>query len=249
MLFDGPETGVVIADGRSGLRLSCVGEANELEYPTLINVRAGPFSGSIIDDTVTGFLTFVKQLENLYETLSGTAKLNSYEGFRLSMTGDGHGGIAVSVVTIGEHVFSIKLTFEFAFDQTYLSGIIRAVHREFRPVVWCIILKFCTIKGAHAALADEDYKMKSPSVRVAASVCGPGANTKRWSAIIGVPERVLLLRLMQRQPTILKRQYPRCRGLLHSAWPNRSCAGSRLDNVAYRNEAPPQRGWYGPVLF
>ena len=102
------------------------------------------------------------------------------------MTGAGHGGIAVSVVTIDEHVFSIKLTFEFAFDQTYLSGIIRAVHREFRPVVRCIILKFCTIKEAHAALADEDYKMKSPSVKVAASVCSPGENMKRWSAIIGV---------------------------------------------------------------
>ena len=81
MLFNGPQTGVVISDGRSGLRLSRVGEANELEYLTLINVRAGPFSGSITDDTVTGFLTFVEQLENLYETLSGTAKLNSYKGF------------------------------------------------------------------------------------------------------------------------------------------------------------------------
>ena len=131
MLFNDPENGVVIADERSGLRLCRVGEANELGYPTLIEVRAGPFSGSIRDDTVGGFPKFIRQLETLYETLAGAAELNSYEGFRLSMTGGGLGGIGVSVVMIGEHVPSIKLTFEFGFDQTYLPGIIRAVRREF----------------------------------------------------------------------------------------------------------------------
>jgi hypothetical protein len=131
MLFDDPETGVVIADECSGLRLRRVGEANELGYPTLIEVRAGPFSGCIRDDTVTGFQRFIRQLEGLYDTLSGTAELNSYDGFRLSLTGGGRGGIGVSVVAIGEHVPSIKLTFEFGFDQTYLPAIIRAVRREF----------------------------------------------------------------------------------------------------------------------
>jgi hypothetical protein len=131
MLFDAPETGGVIADQRSGLRLCRLGEANELGYPTLIEVRAGPFSGRVRDDTVTGFQRFIRQLETLYETLSGTAELNSYEGFRLCMTGGGLGGIGGSVVMIGEHVPSIKLKFEFGFDQTYLPTIIRAVRREF----------------------------------------------------------------------------------------------------------------------
>jgi hypothetical protein len=130
MLFDDPETGVVIADERCGLRLRRVGEA-ALGYPTLIEVRAGPFYGSIRDDTVAGFPEFVGQLQVLYETLSGTAELNSYEGFRLFLTGNGRGGIGVSVVVIGEHVPSVKLTFEFGTDQTYLPGIIRAVQREF----------------------------------------------------------------------------------------------------------------------
>ena len=60
MLFDDPESGVVIADQRSGLRLRRLGEANELGYPTLIEVRAGPFSGCIRDDTVTSIQRFVK---------------------------------------------------------------------------------------------------------------------------------------------------------------------------------------------
>jgi hypothetical protein len=131
MLFDDSETGVVIADERCGLRLCRLGEANELGYPTLIEARAGPFSGCIRDDTVTGFQRFITQLETLYEALSGTAELSSYEGFRLSMIGGGRGGIGGSVVMIGEHVPSIKLTFEFGFDQTYLPVIIRAIRREF----------------------------------------------------------------------------------------------------------------------
>ena len=131
MLFDDPENGVVIADARSGLRLSRVGEANEVGYPTLIEVRAGPFSGSIRDDTVGGFRIFIEQLKILYKTLSGEAFLKSFEGFSLSMTGGGRGEIGGSAVIIGEHVPSIRLTFEFGFDQTYLPGIIRALRREF----------------------------------------------------------------------------------------------------------------------
>jgi hypothetical protein len=43
MLFSDEDTGIVIADGRSGLRLRRLGDANELGYPTLIELRAGPF--------------------------------------------------------------------------------------------------------------------------------------------------------------------------------------------------------------
>jgi hypothetical protein len=132
-MFDDSEIGVVIADGRSGVRLSRAGEANELGYPTLIDVRAGPFAGSVRDDTDGDYSRFLEQLESLYRSLSGTATLGSYEGFSLSLVGSGGGGIAVSAEIIGEHVPSIRLTFEFGFDQTYLPPIIRGLRREFPP--------------------------------------------------------------------------------------------------------------------
>ena len=132
-MFDDDDDGVVIADGRSGVRLSRAGEANKLGYPTLIEVRAGPFAGSVRDDTVGDYSMFLEQLESLYSRLSGTAALGSYEGFSLSLVGGGGGGIAVSAVIVGEHIPSIRLTFEFSLDQSYLPPIIRGIRREFPP--------------------------------------------------------------------------------------------------------------------
>jgi hypothetical protein len=130
-MFDESGSGVVIANGRSGVRLSRVLEANELGYPTLIEVQAGPFTGCVRDDSVGDYSTFLEQLESLYSRLSGTATLGSYEGFSLSLVGGGGGGIAVSAVIIGEHVPSIRLTFEFSLDQSYLPPIILGIRREF----------------------------------------------------------------------------------------------------------------------
>jgi len=132
-MFDESDSGVVIADGRSGVRLSRSHEASELGYPTLIEVRAGPFTGSVYDDSVGDYSRFLEQLESLYSRLSGTATLGSNEGFRLSLVGRGGGGISVSAVIIGEHIPSIKLAFEFPLDQTYLPPIIRGIRREFPP--------------------------------------------------------------------------------------------------------------------
>ncbi len=131
-MFDDTDTGVVIADGRSGLQLSRVRDANEVGYPTLIEVQAGPFTGSVVDETVWDYAKFLEQLEALYSTLSGTATLGSYEGFNLSLVG-ARGGIHVSAVIIGEHVPAIQLTFEFSLDQSYLPPIIRGIRREFPP--------------------------------------------------------------------------------------------------------------------
>jgi len=130
-MFDEPGTGVVIAEGGSGLRLSRVGEANELGYPTLIEVRAGPFAGVVEDYTVGNYSMFLEQLESLYSRLSGTATLGSHEGFSLCLEGGGGGGIGATAVIIGEHVPSIRLTFEFSLDQSYLPPIIRGIRREF----------------------------------------------------------------------------------------------------------------------
>jgi hypothetical protein len=44
-MFNDTEIGVVIGDGRSSIRLSRLADANELGYPTLIEVQAGPFHG------------------------------------------------------------------------------------------------------------------------------------------------------------------------------------------------------------
>jgi hypothetical protein len=112
-MFDDCDAGVAIANGRSGVRLSRVGEANEFGYPTLIEVRAGPFTGAVRDCTVGDYSIFLEHLESLHSRLVGAATLGSFEGFNLSLTGSGHGGIDASAVIVGEHVPSIRLTFEF----------------------------------------------------------------------------------------------------------------------------------------
>ena len=124
--------GVLISDGRSSIRLSRAGSPNELGYPTVIDVRAGPFQGSVLDETV-GFRGLREQLATLYERLKGDAKLGSYEGFELNITGNGSGGIEVRVKAVGEHVPLIQLTFTFYIDQSYLPAIIEQIDVEFPP--------------------------------------------------------------------------------------------------------------------
>jgi hypothetical protein len=132
IMFEDAETGVVIADQRCGVRLTRAGEANELGYPTLIEVRAGPFTGVVRDDTVGDYSLFLQQLESFYQQLSGTAKLGSYEGFSFILTGR-NGSVDISAVIIGAHVPQIRLTFEICLDQSYLPPIIQAIRREFPP--------------------------------------------------------------------------------------------------------------------
>jgi hypothetical protein len=131
-MFNEFEDGVVIADGRSGVRLSRAGDQTDLGYPTLIEVRAGPFVGSVQDITVGSYAAFKRNLVTLYDSLTGTASLGSLEGvISLDLTGDGRGAIAVSVEVVAEHSPLIRLTFEFAIDQTYLPRIIRTLNDEF----------------------------------------------------------------------------------------------------------------------
>jgi hypothetical protein len=126
------EGGVVISDGRCRVRLACAGSPAEVGYPTLIEVRAGPFSGSVLDETV-GFHGFREQLATLYKDLKTEARLESLEGFLLRLVGNGSGGILVDVKVVGEHVPQIMLTFEFSIDQSYLPEIIRQLDSEFPP--------------------------------------------------------------------------------------------------------------------
>ena len=85
------EGGVLISNGRCSVRLTRSGEPNELGYPTIIEVRAGPFQGSVLDSAV-GYAGFREQLSALYESLLGEANIYSYEGNELVLTGNGTGG-------------------------------------------------------------------------------------------------------------------------------------------------------------
>jgi hypothetical protein len=122
--------GVLISGGRSSIRLTKAGPPNELGYPTIIDVRAGPFQGAV-QDNLLDYGNFRTQLAELYANLRGEAKLGSYEGFQLNLVGNGTGGIGVNVKVIGDHVAPIHLEFGFDIDQSYLPAIIEQIDTEF----------------------------------------------------------------------------------------------------------------------
>jgi len=122
---------VEIGNGHSGVTLIRAGSRSEVGFPTRIDVVAGPFRGTVRDDTVGSYERFHGELRNLYQSLSGTARLGSLEGFALVLTAGTLGTISVNVTAIGSHVPSIRLIFEFDFDQTYLPPIIAGIEREF----------------------------------------------------------------------------------------------------------------------
>jgi hypothetical protein len=126
------QSGVLIGDSRSSVRLSRAGEPNELGYPTLIDVHAGPFRGAITDNHLD-YGRFLAQLNALYKSLSGAANLRSYEGFELDLIGTGAGGIGVRGRVIGQHVPLVQLTYDFDIDQSYLPSIIQQINIEFPP--------------------------------------------------------------------------------------------------------------------
>jgi hypothetical protein len=124
--------GVLISDGYSSVKLTRAGEAHELGYPTVIDLKAGPFRGSL-SDNLLDYGLFVAQLNAIHESLKGEAKLGSYEGFALDIIGSGKGGIEIRVRAVGQHVAPIELTWSFYLDQSYLPAIIRDLDAEFPP--------------------------------------------------------------------------------------------------------------------
>jgi len=122
--------GIFINDGRSSIRLTRNGPANELGYPTVIDVRAGPFQGAVLDNLLD-YGDFRAQLIELDAGLQGVAKLGSYEGNELEIIGNGTGGIEARVKVIGEHVPLIELKFKIYIDQSYLPAIIEQIGIEF----------------------------------------------------------------------------------------------------------------------
>ena len=123
--------GVSIDDGRFGVRLTKGGAPNELGYPTIIEARAGPFQGSVLDNLLD-YGEFGIQLVRLHRTLAGVARLSSYEGFVLEVIGNGR-GIETHVRIVGEHLPFVELKFPIQIDQSYLPAIIEQVEIEFPP--------------------------------------------------------------------------------------------------------------------
>ena len=96
-----------------------------------IEVKGGPFTGVVRDDTLVGVAKFCTDLQTLYERLTGRAELSSYEKFKLILVGDGRGGIQALVELYGAHMPLSKLAFEMEIDQTFLPNIIRGLRSEF----------------------------------------------------------------------------------------------------------------------
>ena len=127
------DSGVQIGDGSSYVRLFRQGErrADDRMTTAEIEVKGGPFSGVVRDDTLVGVAEFCADLQSLYDSLTGRASLNSYEKFRLRFEGNGVGGIHGLVELYGDYFPLSKLAFELEIDQTFLPEIIRGLRKEF----------------------------------------------------------------------------------------------------------------------
>jgi hypothetical protein len=98
-----------------------------------LDVVAGPFRGSLVVHSYDNpYRHFHEQLNALYQTLSGEARLGpGYEDLEIVFSGDGKGHIAVKVVVHANYGRLISLEFQVFLDQTELSKIIRHVEEAF----------------------------------------------------------------------------------------------------------------------
>jgi hypothetical protein len=100
-----------------------------------VDIISGPFRGAIIASSYAGLealAEFRLQLQGLYESLKGEAKLpGSYENIRMSVKGDGLGHIEVSGEVAAEMFMAVRLSFRFDLDQTYLPRIIESLEKYF----------------------------------------------------------------------------------------------------------------------
>jgi hypothetical protein len=130
---DASEDCVTIGDSRSGVTLSPAGSGDAYFSPTRVDIVAGPFRGSIIDEEVASYQQFYRSLGNLYRTVSGVAKLGG-EYLDLELVALPLGQIEVKVRAVGCHIPRNELRFDFQIDQSYLPSIIAAVARCFLRV-------------------------------------------------------------------------------------------------------------------
>jgi hypothetical protein len=79
---------------------------------------------------LAGVLQFYDELNVLYNTLSGTARLWSYGGFQLMFEAR-RGQINIHVVVFDGSTRQSKLSFDYLIDQSFLPPIIKGIKREF----------------------------------------------------------------------------------------------------------------------
>ena len=138
LIYDGAtmekcNEGVKIGDAPDFVKLVYRGGPRKEDGMTSVDIEisAGPFQGTVADETLVGVSDFVSELSKLYDTLKGEATLSSYEKLKLSVKGDGKGGLWINVEIYGRHHPLSKICFEFGLDQTYLPKIISNLKTQF----------------------------------------------------------------------------------------------------------------------
>jgi hypothetical protein len=110
----------------------CSGELYDANWlKSRVEISVGSFSGSFGLSLMTGdFVSFLKQLDSLYQTLEGEAKFETMEGqIGFSLVGNGRGGIEVSGYAVDRAGVGNRLEFKFSIDQTYLFSTVREVRK------------------------------------------------------------------------------------------------------------------------
>ena len=123
----------MLGDEAGYVRLSRYGSGHPEDglASAIIEVKGGPFTGAVVDDALVGIHGFCNDLTRLYDRLTGSATLSSYEKLTMTCEGGGRGAIEVSVELYGAHFPLSKLSFEITVDQTYLPRFIRDLRAEF----------------------------------------------------------------------------------------------------------------------
>lgn len=126
LLIGGPDADHVRLDLRPAIEEP--GEPDWSYNPAEISVRCGRFGGRFRTTILTREMArFVGELRTLHDRLSGVSSLELLEGtLRLSLTGDGRGGIAISGEATDDPGSERRLRFGFRIDQTYLPPVIAA---------------------------------------------------------------------------------------------------------------------------
>lgn len=91
-----------------------------------VEIKSGPFSGAFRSFfSIKELAAFTKDLERLYNALSGTVTLNQLEGqLNLKMEHRGLGHIRVQGHARGDPAWYAVLHFNFEIDQTFLPEIV-----------------------------------------------------------------------------------------------------------------------------
>jgi hypothetical protein len=98
-----------------------------------LEITSGAFKGIVGYDLLLRsgeFERFLKDIEPMYETLTGTAKYTTMEDWlEINVEGDGRGHIAATGFVIDRHINSNKLNFHINFDQTSLPQMIKGLKK------------------------------------------------------------------------------------------------------------------------